>query len=79
MDSDADLKRNVASWKTCGFDIVEICATADKTLHSRFGIYVSAGAGFNDSRCLDWIRRATQMPLNDMTRMERGKKKRERF
>lgn len=55
--------------ETGRLDIVEM---TDKT---RLGVRVPAGAGFNDNRCLHRIRKATQMPLNDMTRMQRGKKK----
>lgn len=58
--------------KTGRLDIVEIDAITAKT---RLGVRVAAGAGFNDNRCLDRIRKATQMPLNDMTRMQQGKKK----
>lgn len=58
--------------ETGRLDIVEIDAITDKT---RSGVRVAAGAGFNDNRCLHRIRKATQMPLNDMTRMQRGKKK----
>lgn len=32
MDVDVDFKRNVVEQQTCGFSIVEIDATADKTL-----------------------------------------------
>lgn len=58
--------------KTGRLDIVEIDAIAAKT---RPGGPVAAGAGFNDNRCLHRIRKATQMPLNDMTRMQQGRKK----
>lgn len=58
--------------KTGRLDIVEIDAIAAKT---RLGAPVAAGAGFNDNRCLHRIRKATQMPLNDMTRMQQGRKK----
>lgn len=58
--------------KTGRLDIVEIDAITAKTRH---GVPVAAGAGFNDNRCLHRIRKATQMPLNDMTRMQQGRKK----
>lgn len=32
MDVDVDFKRNVVKQQTCGFNIVEIDAIADKTL-----------------------------------------------